>query len=261
MRKILTLTSPDKVGLHASIAGIIAKSGGNILDLCQHSECGQFFIRIEYEGEACNFDTIEGAKWKLVPEDKKTKTIILVSKAGHCLNHLLYRSGIGSLPLDIQAVIGNHTDLKPLVDYHSLPFHHVPNKKEDQLVDIIDKSGAELIILARYMQILSYEMCKRYSRKIINIHHSFLPSFKGAKPYHQAYERGVKIIGATAHYVTADLDEGPIIEQGVVRIKHSDKPQDLVQYGHDVEARVLTSAVKAHIESRIFVMGNKTILF
>ena len=200
-------------------------------------------------------------------ESVKMKVIIMVSRFGHCLNDLLYRWRIGSLPIDIVAVISNHMDYQKLVVNHDIPFHCIRVTKdnkpqaETQIMSLVEETEADLIVLARYMQILSDEMCRRMSGRIINIHHSFLPSFKGAAPYKQAYERGVKLIGATSHYVTADLDEGPIIEQDTVRVTHAQSAEDYVSLGRDVEAQVLARAVHAHIHRRAFLNGNKTVIF
>jgi formyltetrahydrofolate deformylase len=200
-------------------------------------------------------------------EGEKVKVVIMVSRFGHCLNDLLYRWRIGALPIDIVAVISNHMDYQKLVVNHDIPFHCIKVTKENkpqaeaQIMQVVEDSGAELIVLARYMQILSDQMCQKMSGRIINIHHSFLPSFKGANPYKQAFERGVKLIGATAHYVTADLDEGPIIEQDTVRITHAQSPDDYVSLGRDVEAQVFSRAIHAHIHRRVFLNGNKTVVF
>jgi formyltetrahydrofolate deformylase len=191
----------------------------------------------------------------------------MVSRFGHCLNDLLYRWKIGALPIDIVGVVSNHFDYQKVVVNHDIPFHHVNVTKankpqaEARLMDIVESSGADLIVLARYMQVLSDEVCKKMSGRIINIHHSFLPSFKGANPYKQAYERGVKLIGATAHYVTADLDEGPIIEQDTARITHAQSADDYVSIGRDVESQVLARAIHAHIHHRTFINGNRTVVF
>jgi formyltetrahydrofolate deformylase len=200
-------------------------------------------------------------------EAVKMKVIIMVSRFGHCLNDLLYRWRIGALPIEIVGVVSNHLDYQKVVVNHDLPFHHVkvtPQNKaeaEAHLLEIVEESGADLVVLARYMQVLSDALCQKMSGRIINIHHSFLPSFKGANPYKQAYQRGVKLIGATAHYVTADLDEGPIIEQDTVRVTHAQSPADYVSLGRDVEASVLARAIHAHAHHRVFLNGNKTVVF
>jgi formyltetrahydrofolate deformylase len=198
---------------------------------------------------------------------KPVKTLLMVSRFGHCLNDLLYRWKIGGLPIDIVGVVSNHFDYQKVVVNHDIPFHHIAVTKENKaeaeakMMDIVNQTGTELVVLARYMQVLSDELSQKMSGKIINIHHSFLPSFKGANPYKQAYERGVKLIGATAHYVTADLDEGPIIEQDVARITHAQSAADYVSIGRDVEAQVLARAIHAHIHHRVFLNGNRTVVF
>jgi formyltetrahydrofolate deformylase len=195
------------------------------------------------------------------------KVLLMVSRFGHCLNDLLYRWKIGALPVEIVGVVSNHFDYQKVIVNNDIPFHHIKVTKENKsqaearLMEVVEQSGAELIVLARYMQVLSDAVCKKMSGRIINIHHSFLPSFKGANPYKQAYERGVKLIGATAHYVTADLDEGPIIEQDTARVTHAQSSEDYVSIGRDVESQVLARAVHAHIHSRVFINGNKTIVF
>ncbi len=200
-------------------------------------------------------------------QSERMKVLLMVSRFGHCLNDLLYRWRIGALPIDIVGVVSNHFDYQKVVVNHDIPFHHIPVTKENKpqaearIMDIAESTGTELIVLARYMQVLSDRMCETMSGKIINIHHSFLPSFKGANPYKQAYQRGVKLIGATAHYVTADLDEGPIIEQDIVRITHAQSAEDYVSLGRDVEAQVLARAIHAHIHHRTFINGNRTVVF
>ncbi|TCU19953.1 formyltetrahydrofolate deformylase [Rhizobium sullae] len=198
---------------------------------------------------------------------RRMKVMLMVSRFGHCLNDLLYRWKIGALPIDVVGVVSNHFDYQKVVVNHDIPFHHIPVTKQNKpqaearIMDLVESTGTELIVLARYMQILSDRMCTEMSGKIINIHHSFLPSFKGANPYKQAYGRGVKLIGAMAHYVTADLDEGPIIEQDTVRVTHAQSPEDYVSLGRDVEAQVLARAIHAHIHRRTFINGNRTIVF
>jgi formyltetrahydrofolate deformylase len=195
------------------------------------------------------------------------RTLLMVSKLGHCLNDLLFRHRIGAVPIDVRMIVSNHTDFASLAEHDGIPFHVLPvtpetkTGAEAKLVEMIEAEGVELIVLARYMQVLSEEFCARYAGRIINIHHSFLPSFKGAKPYHRAHDRGVKLIGATAHYVTADLDEGPIIEQGVERVRHNNSPGDLVAIGRDVESVVLARAVQWHAEHRVLLNGHRTVIF
>jgi formyltetrahydrofolate deformylase len=208
-----------------------------------------------------------GMDWRITDRGAKTRTLILVSRFGHCLNDLLFRASTGALPIDVRAVASNHTDFQALVGAHNIPFHHLPIKpetkapQEKQILQLCEGLDVELVVLARYMQVLSDDMCRALSGRAINIHHSFLPSFKGAKPYHQAYERGVKIVGATAHYVTSDLDEGPIIEQEVVRVDHAMGPDQLVEVGRDVECVVLARAMKLHTERRVLLNGSRTVVF
>lgn len=206
-------------------------------------------------------------KSELFDRESRMKVLLMVSRFGHCLNDLLYRWKIGALPIDVVGVVSNHFDYQKVVVNHDIPFHHIKVTRENkpqaeaQLIEVVEQTATELIVLARYMQVLSDALCKRMSGQIINIHHSFLPSFKGANPYRQAYERGVKLIGATAHYVTADLDEGPIIEQDTVRVTHAQSPEDYVSLGRDVESQVLARAVHAHIHHRSFINGNRTVVF
>jgi formyltetrahydrofolate deformylase len=208
-----------------------------------------------------------GMEADILDSEHRMKVLLMVSRFGHCLNDLLYRWKIGALPIEIVGVVSNHFEYQKVVVNHDIPFHHIPVTKankpqaEARIMDVVEQTGTELIVLARYMQILSDQMCQKMSGKIINIHHSFLPSFKGANPYKQAYERGVKLIGATAHYVTADLDEGPIIEQDIARITHAQSAEDYVSIGRDVESQVLARAVHAHIHHRTFINGNRTVVF
>ncbi len=276
----LTVTCPTKRGIVAAISAYLAGKGCNITDSSQFddTQTGSFFMRISFTPEegaklaelekdfaetARNFGMIA----KFHDETTKMKVVIMVSRFGHCLNDLLYRWRIGALPIDIVAVISNHMDYQKVVVNHDIPYYCVRVTKENKAqaeaeqIRIVHESGAELIVLARYMQILSDQMCQEMSGRIINIHHSFLPSFKGANPYKQAYERGVKLIGATSHYVTADLDEGPIIEQDIIRVTHAQSPDDYVSLGRDVESQVLARAIHAHIHRRVFLNGNKTVVF
>lgn len=276
----LTVTCPSKIGIVAAIANFLADHGCNITDSAQFDdpETGHFFMRVSFVSEknvaleALAADFPEVAKgfdmdFAFHDEATKMKVVIMVSRFGHCLNDLLYRWRIGALPIDIVAVISNHMDYQKVVVNHDIPFHHIkvtPENKSDaeaRIMQVVEDTEADLIVLARYMQILSDEMCQKMSGRIINIHHSFLPSFKGANPYKQAFERGVKLIGATAHYVTADLDEGPIIEQDIVRITHAQSPQDYVSLGREVEAQVFSRAIHAHSHHRVFLNGNKTVVF
>lgn len=277
---ILTVTCISRRGIVAAIAGFLAENGCNITDSAQFddSETGRFFMRVSFTSETgTDLETLEAAfaatagafdmTYALHREGEKTKVVIMVSRFGHCLNDLLYRWRIGALPIDIVAVISNHMDYQKVVVNHDIPFHCIKvtagNKQEAEAAHmrIIEETGAELVVLARYMQVLSDQMCQRMSGRIINIHHSFLPSFKGANPYKQAFERGVKLIGATSHYVTADLDEGPIIEQDIIRVTHAQSPDDYVSLGRDVESQVLARAIHAHIHHRVFLNGCKTVVF
>lgn len=277
---VLTVACTSKRGIVAAISGYLAGKGCNIVDSSQFDdlETGKFFMRVSFiseEGQSMEalqtgFAPIAaefGMEANIFSEGERTKTLLMVSRFGHCLNDLLYRWKIGALPIDIVGVVSNHFEYQKVVVNHDIPFHHIKvtkdnkPKAEAQLIDLIESSGTELVVLARYMQVLSDEMCRKMSGRIINIHHSFLPSFKGANPYKQAYERGVKLIGATAHYVTADLDEGPIIEQDTVRVTHAQSAEDYVSLGRDVESQVLARAIHAHIHHRTFINGNRTVVF
>ncbi|MEX3315461.1 formyltetrahydrofolate deformylase [Sulfitobacter sp. PS-8MA] len=276
----LTVTCPSRRGIVAAIAKYIADSGCNITDSAQFDDPdnGQFFMRVSADAETGTplEDLREGfAKiaepfdmdFEFHDQDSRMKVVVMVSRFGHCLNDLLYRVRIGALPIEIVAVISNHMDYQKVVVNHDIPFHHIRVTKENKpeaearIMEVVQDTGAELIVLARYMQILSDAMCQKMSGRIINIHHSFLPSFKGANPYKQAYQRGVKLIGATSHYVTADLDEGPIIEQDIVRITQAQNASDYVSLGRDVESSVLARAIHAHAHHRVFLNGNKTVVF
>ncbi|WP_206541957.1 formyltetrahydrofolate deformylase [Leucobacter celer] len=276
---VLTLRCTDEPGIVAAVSQTVFAHGANITDSAQyaHERSGTFTLRMEIDvpadGEA-RFDAdlrSELARFdpvlSLRRRDRLRRVVIMVSKADHCLWDLLYHWRSGDLPVEIVAVVGNHDALRPLVEPHGIPFHLLPitaetkARQEERLHDIVSETGADFIVLARYMQILSDDFCARYPGRIINIHHSFLPGFKGAKPYHQAYDRGVKLIGATAHYVTGDLDEGPIIEQNVVRVSHRQLEDDLVRTGRDVERRVLTRAVRLHAEDRVMLTGHRTVVF
>jgi formyltetrahydrofolate deformylase len=277
---VLTVSCPTGRGIVAGVAGYLAAHGCNITASSQFDdqETGRFFMRVRFlSEEGATLEALEqgfdevaaplGMTFAFHDEAVKMKVIIMVSRFGHCLNDLLYRWRIGALPIEIVGVVSNHLDYQKVVVNHDLPFHHVkvtPQNKaeaEAHLLEIVEESGADLVVLARYMQVLSDALCQKMSGRIINIHHSFLPSFKGANPYKQAYQRGVKLIGATAHYVTADLDEGPIIEQDTVRVTHAQSPADYVSLGRDVEASVLARAIHAHAHHRVFLNGNKTVVF
>ncbi len=277
---VLTVTCQSTRGIVAAITAYLCEKGCNITDSSQFDdqETGLFFMRLTFVSEQgvdrhqleTGLEPIAvafGMKATINDGDYRMKVLLMVSRFGHCLNDLLYRWKIGALPIEIVGVVSNHFDYQKVTVNHDIPFHHINVSKENKaqaeaaLMDVVDQSGAELIVLARYMQVLSDAVCKKMSGRIINIHHSFLPSFKGANPYKQAYQRGVKLIGATAHYVTADLDEGPIIEQDVARVTHAQSPDDYVSIGRDVESQVLARAVHAHIHHRVFMNGNKTIVF
>ena len=276
---VLTLSCPDRPGIVHAVSGFLLERGGNIEEAAQYNDpdTGLFFMRVQF---ACNQVTDEDLKLqlRLFAEPfrmqlslhtlrQPMRAVLLVSKEGHCLNDLLFRWKSGLLPLDIRAIISNHRDFYQLAASYNVPFHHIVVNKENKAqaearqFEIIEAEGAELVVLARYMQILSDEMCRKLAGRAINIHHSFLPSFKGAKPYYQAHDRGVKLIGATAHYVTADLDEGPIIEQDVARVDHSKTVDDLTAMGRDTESQVLARAVKWHSEHRVLLNGHKTVIF
>ena len=280
MNFVLTVTCPTARGIVAALSGYLAEKGCNIVDSSQFDDfdTGRFFMRISFiSEEGIGRDALmEGLspiaqKFSMQADihdsAERMKVLLMVSRFGHCLNDLLYRWKIGALPIDIVGVVSNHFDYQKVVVNHDIPFHHIKVTKENkpqaeaQLMDVVEQTGTELVVLARYMQVLSDDLCKKMSGRIINIHHSFLPSFKGANPYKQAYQRGVKLIGATAHYVTADLDEGPIIEQDTVRVTHAQSPDDYVSLGRDVEAQVLARAIHAHIHHRTFINGNRTIVF
>ncbi len=277
---ILNVSCVSTRGIVAAITGLLAEKGCNIVDSSQFDDLntGMFFMRLTFTSEqGVSIQEITEAfepvqkKFGMISDfhsgDAKMKVLLMVSRFGHCLNDLLYRWKIGALPIDIVGVVSNHFDYQKVVVNHDIPFHHIPVTKankpqaEARIMDVVEQTGTELIVLARYMQILSDQMCQKMSGKIINIHHSFLPSFKGANPYKQAFERGVKLIGATAHYVTADLDEGPIIEQDVARITHAQSAEDYISIGRDVESQVLARAIHAHIHHRTFINGNRTVVF
>ncbi|MFI1013432.1 formyltetrahydrofolate deformylase [Streptomyces sp. NPDC020965] len=277
---VLTLSCPDKQGIVHAVSSYLFITGCNIEDSQQFGDrdTGLFFMRVHFSAEApVNVEKLRASftavgdsfamDWQIHAADEPMRIVLMVSKFGHCLNDLLFRSSIGALPVEIVAVVSNHRDFAELVGTYNIPFHHIPVTKENkaeaeaQLLELVRAESVELVVLARYMQVLSDDLCKQLSGRIINIHHSFLPSFKGAKPYHQAHARGVKLIGATAHYVTADLDEGPIIEQEVERVGHEVTPDQLVAVGRDVECQALARAVKWHAEHRILLNGRRTVVF
>ncbi|MCU6433739.1 formyltetrahydrofolate deformylase [Undibacterium sp. Jales W-56] len=282
---ILTLSCPDQRGIVHNVSGFLVNHGCNIIDSAQFGDAQSalFFMRVHFAAEDASFgDAVLRAdfamlgaqfqmEWQLHDARHKPRVMLMVSKIGHCLNDLLFRYKSGLLPVEIKAIVSNHTDFYQLAASYNIPFHHLPlaagagadakRTQEQKVLDIVESNEIELVVLARYMQILSPELCNALKGKAINIHHSFLPSFKGAKPYYQAHERGVKLIGATAHFVTGDLDEGPIIEQDVERVDHAMEPETLTAIGRDVECVVLARAVKCFIEHRILLNGHKTVVF
>jgi len=276
---ILTLSCPDRPGIVHAVSGFLLERGGNIEEAAQYNDhdTGLFFMRVRFACGQLTPDDLrlqlkmfaEGFQmdWRLHASSQPMKAVIFVSKEGHCLNDLMFRWKSGLLPLDIRAIVSNHRDFYQLAASYNVPFHHIPvtaatrAQAESRQYEVIESEGAELVVLARYMQILSDDLCRKLAGRAINIHHSFLPSFKGAKPYYQAHDRGVKLIGATAHYVTADLDEGPIIEQDVARVDHSYSVEDLTATGRDTESMVLARAVKWHGEHRVLLNGHKTVIF
>jgi formyltetrahydrofolate deformylase len=278
-RHIMTLTCDDRPGIVAAVSAALLAVSANIVENQQYSDeaTNLFFMRTVFDAEADDvarvLDTVRTSPaiahqhLEVRAEAERCRTVILVSRFDHCLLDLLHRWKSGDLPIDIVAVVSNHEDCRGLVEYYGLPFIVIPvtrdtkSEAEAQLLGLVEDERIGLVVLARYMQILSDGLCRALEGRAINIHHSFLPGFKGAKPYHQAHDRGVKLIGASAHYVTADLDEGPIIEQDVVRVTHAESPERLVAIGRDVERRVLSRAVRDHAESRVFLSGHRTIVF
>lgn len=277
---ILTLSCPDRIGIVHSVTGWLLGLHGNIIDAQQFGDLGteRFFLRVHFalpqpaditELEASFAGTAEKFDMEahIYDAQRKARLLILVSRQGHCLNDLLFRTHSGQLPVEIAGIVSNHQDYAAMAQAYGIPYHYLPvnaetrDIQEQQILDIVAKEEIDLVVLARYMQILSNNLCQALSGRAINIHHSFLPSFKGARPYHQAHARGVKIIGATAHYVTADLDEGPIIEQDIERVDHTLESQDLTQVGSDVESLVLARAVRWHVEHRILLNGQRTVVF
>ena len=277
---ILTVSCPDRTGIVHAVSGLLLELNGNILDSQQYGdeETQRFFLRIHFSvdsaishedislkfiplGEAFNMT------WKLYDAKRKARVLIMVSKQGHCLNDLLFRANSGALPVEVVAVVSNHRDYEHMVTGYGIPFHYLPvtpdtkREQEKQVMALVENHRADLVILARYMQILSDEFCRELEGRAINIHHSFLPSFKGARPYHQAHARGVKIIGATAHYVTAELDEGPIIAQDIEQVDHAMSANELTRVGSDIESLVLARAVKYHVEHRILLNNHRTVIF
>jgi len=291
---VLTLSCPDRVGIVHAVAAYLHQAGCNVLDSQQFGDrtAGRFFMRVHVEslqppaaagGQASSATTYQdlysgfspvaaefAMEWELHDTAVQPRALIMVSKAGHCLNDLLYRRAAESLRIDVPLVIGNHPDLAALATAHGVAFEHVPADPQDplsaqraeaRLLDLVSELSIDFVVLARYMRILSPALCAKLPGRIINIHHSFLPSFKGARPYHQAHAHGVKLIGATAHYVTADLDEGPIIEQEVARVDHTSSPEDLAAIGRDAERVALARAVRWHAEHRVLLHGRRTVIF
>lgn len=276
---ILTLSCPDRVGIVHRISGLLLAHDGNIIDAQQFGDrqSGQFFLRVHFSLPEPSIETLKdemakagdefAMRWQINAAATKARLMILVSKQGHCLNDLLFRVHSGQLNAQVAAVVSNHQDFAGLAQSYNIPFHYLPvtpetkTEQEQAIIDLVQTLEIDLVVLARYMQILSGSLCEQLQGRAINIHHSFLPSFKGAKPYYQAHTRGVKLIGATAHYVTADLDEGPIIEQDIERVDHAMSVADLTRVGSDVESLVLARAVKGHIEHRILLNGNRTVVF
>ena len=280
---ILTFSCADRTGIVAAVTGRLAAIDGFILDSQQYAdlETGHFFMRVEFRGAGPRFPADAAAlradfapvaerfgfDWALRPASHRPKLVIAVSKGSHCLNDLLHRWGTGGLPVRIAGVVSNHDDLRSLTEWHGIPYHHLPIEdggkaaQEARLLALVEESGADHLILARYMQVLSAGLVEKLAGRCINIHHSFLPGFKGARPYQRAHARGVKLIGATAHFVTADLDEGPIIEQAVERVDHRATEADLIRIGRDIEAQVLARAVRWTAERRVFLNGARTVVF
>ncbi|KPI16976.1 formyltetrahydrofolate deformylase [Actinobacteria bacterium OK074] len=277
---VLTLDCPEAPGIVHAVSRFLLEQGSDIIDNQQFGDRrdGHFFMRVRFAAPAGENTTKTllrefaavapdfAMRWNLEPVTARRRVLVMVSRYGHCLNDLLFRTRSGDLPVDVVGVVSNHRDHEALVAWHGIPFFHVPvtaatkAEAEARLLEIIDSSAVDLVVLARYMQVLSDGLCNRLAGRMINIHHSFLPSFKGAKPYHQAHERGVKLVGATAHYVTADLDEGPIIAQEVIGVDHSHTPDDLAAIGRDAESAALARAVRWHCEGRVFVQGRRTVV-
>lgn len=279
---ILKSSCADTVGIVAAVTGFLAQRGALITEMSHFvdDEAQKSFIRVEFEDDArteadlaemaANYGETVGRRFGMQyafhSSGRKVRTLIAVSKQSHCIYQLLHRWWDGHLPIDIAGIVSNHEDQRDLAEWYELPFHHFPieagrkAEQEAKILSLFEETGSELLVLARYMQILTADACKVLAGRAINIHHSFLPGFKGARPYYQAYERGVKLIGATAHYVTTDLDEGPIIEQDVVRVDHTMQPRELERLGQDVESTVLNRAVRWHAEHRVFANGNRTIV-
>jgi formyltetrahydrofolate deformylase len=280
-RYVITFGCPDRTGIVARISQFLADAGGWIVEAAYHTDpdTGWFFTRQEVLAGSLPFGVAElrarfaevvaglGGEGKVADSGERRRMVLLVSKEGHCLYDLLGRVTSGELDVDVPAVIGNHPDLANITEAHGIPFHHVPFPRDDkteafaQVRELVAKHDPHAVVLARFMQVLPAELCREWAGRALNIHHSFLPSFVGAKPYHQAYQRGVKLIGATCHYVTAELDAGPIVEQDVIRVGHSDSVRDMVRKGRDIEKVVLARGLRWHLENRVLVYGNKTVVF
>jgi formyltetrahydrofolate deformylase len=279
---VLNATCDSRLGTVAAVSGFLASRHCYITDMQQFDDVlsGRFFVRVTFYGDPVktpsladlreqfqSVSTREQMEWAIYDGEKKPRVLIMVSKFDHCLDDLLYRTRTGELKMEITTVVSNHPDLKTWVESQNIPYIHLPvtpdtkAPQEKRLMEIVEETSSDLVILARYMQVLSDDLCRQLRGRAMNIHHSLLPGFKGAKPYHQAHERGVKLTGATAHYVTADLDEGPIIEQIVERVDHTYTPEKLAAAGRDSECRALASAVKSHIEHRVFLNGSRTVVF
>ncbi len=276
----LVIACPDRVGIVARVSGFLADHGGWITESNHHADpvSGWFFMRNEIMADSLPFDNGGfyreftpiaeefAMEWHIADSARPKRLVLMASKESHCLADLLHRWHSGEMECEIAAIISNHENLRKMVEWHEIPFHHVPVDKDNkaksfsEVENLIEQANADAIILARYMQILPESICQKYPARIINIHHSFLPSFAGAKPYHQAYQRGVKLIGATCHYVTAELDEGPIIDQDVIRVSHVDSIADMKRLGKDVEQTVLARGVRYHLEDRVIVHENKTVV-
>ncbi|KAL4866922.1 hypothetical protein BDV12DRAFT_129455 [Aspergillus spectabilis] len=287
MSFILTISCPDRPGIVSAVTGFLVQHNLNIIDSSQYGDptSHRFFMRMHFgpdttgasDGQVPSLESLRKAfgpiatthsmSFQLLPADHKPRVLIMVSKIGHCLNDLLFRQSTGQLAVEIPLIVSNHPEFETLAATYKVPFIHLPvtadtkQQQEQRILELIKEHDIELVVLARYMQVLSPTLCEAMSGKIINIHHSFLPSFKGAKPYHQAYDRGVKLVGATAHFVTSDLDEGPIIEQNVVRVNHGLSPKELTHAGSNVESNVLAAAVKYFAERRVLLNGHKTVVF
>jgi formyltetrahydrofolate deformylase len=280
-RYVITFGCPDRTGIVARISGFLADAGGWIVEAAYHTdpETSWFFTRQEVLADSLPFTVEElrarfaevaadlGGEWKIADTGERRRVVLLVSKEGHCLYDLLGRVAAGELDVDIRAVIGNHVNLAGITEAHGIPFHHVPFPADGKaeafakVRELVAAHDPHAVVLARFMQVLPVELCEEWAGRALNIHHSFLPSFVGAKPYHQAHQRGVKLIGATCHYATAELDAGPIVDQDVIRVGHGDSVQDMVRKGRDIEKVVLARGLRWHLENRVLVHGNKTVVF